>query len=416
MRYLELLILGAALFGSGCGRHVQTETEPEKPRNIIYGIDADGYTLSENRVQSGQTWGAILDEYSIGGQKVAVLDGLAREECPLRTIRQGQKYTAFLRTDSLGSHLDYMVYEKNAIDYAVFSFVGDSVSFHMGHKPVKTIRRKVSARIESSLWGAIIRENLPYSLASELEDIYQWTVDFFSINKGDEFTVIYDEQIVDTVSVGISRIYGARFLKSGKEVYAIPFRQQGKLSYWEADGTSLRKMLLKAPLKYTRISSTFSNARFHPVLHVYKAHHGVDYAAPVGTPVRAVAEGTVISMGYNGAAGNMVKIKHPAQFQSAYLHLKGYAKGLRTGKHVSQGELIGYVGSTGRSTGPHLDFRLWKSRQAINPLKVPQVPSEPVAKGDMEEFNRVKELVMAELQGEVPDSMKLSASDPVFVK
>jgi murein DD-endopeptidase MepM/ murein hydrolase activator NlpD len=185
------------------------------------------------------------------------------------------------------------------------------------------------------------------------------------------------------------------------------------LQYWEQDGGSLRKQLLKAPLKFTRISSGFSNARLHPILKVYRPHHGVDYSAPTGTPVRSVADGVVIQKGYRGAAGHMVKIKHPGNLTSGYLHLSAYAKGLNVGSRVSQGQVIGYVGSTGRSTGPHLDFRLWKGSTAINPLNVPQKPAEPIAKENMERFEKIKTRVMAELNGEVADSMKVTNLDSI---
>lgn len=256
-----------------------------------------------------------------------------------------------------------------------------------------------------------MKENLPYALASELEDIYQWTVDFFGIQAGDSFTVIYDEKFIDTLSVGVGRVWGARFTHCGKEIYAIPFKQGDKVQYWEYDGGSLRKQLLKAPLKFTRISSTFSNARFHPILKKYRPHHGVDYAAPIGTPVRSVADGTVIAKSYQGAAGNMVKIKHPGNLTSGYLHLRGYAKGLHVGKRVSQGEIIGYVGSTGRSTGPHLDFRLWKGGTPINPLKIPQKPAEPISEKNRTAFEHIRNRIVAELNGDVPDSIRVMKLD-----
>lgn len=181
------------------------------------------------------------------------------------------------------------------------------------------------------------------------------------------------------------------------------------MQYWESDGGSLRKQLLKAPLKFTRISSKFSNSRLHPVLKKYRPHHGVDYAAPVGTPVRAVADGTVTYKGYDKAAGNMLKIKHPGNLQSGYLHLRGFAKGVRVGARVTQGQVIGYVGSTGRSTGPHLDFRIWKGGKAINPLSIPQRPAEPIAKGNKARFESVRDRVIAELEGEVADSVKIKS-------
>ena len=380
----------------------------QKKENIVFGINADNYTLERKTVERGDSWSKILGEYGIGTQKVLRLDQLTKDICPLRTIRAGSHYTAFTRQDSTAVNLDYLVYEKNLVDYVVFAFVGDSVAVREGQREVEIRRKKSTAVISSSLWGAIMEAQLPYSLASEMEDIYQWTVDFFGIQEGDRFTVIYDEKFIDTLSVGIGRVWGAKFTHRGKDIYAIPFEQGGRLQYWEEDGGSLRKQLLKAPLKFTRISSKFSHARHHPVLKKYRPHHGVDYAAPMGTPVRAVADGTVTKKSYDKAAGNMLKIKHPGNLSSGYLHLRGFAKGIKVGARVSQGQVIGYVGSTGRSTGPHLDFRLWKGSTPINPLKVPQKPTEPISKDNKERFDKVKERIMAELNGEVPDSMKVT--------
>lgn len=385
----------------------------QKRENIVFGINADNYTLERKTVERGDSWSKILGEYGIGTQKVLRLDQLTKEICPLRTIRAGSHYTTFTRQDSTAVNLDYLVYEKNLVDYVVFAFVGDSVAVREGQREVEIRRQKSTAVISSSLWGAIIEAKLPYSLASEMEDIYQWTVDFFGIQMGDQFTVIYDEKFIDTLSVGIGRVWGAKFIHRGKEIYAIPFEQGGKLQYWESDGGSLRKQLLKAPLKFTRISSKFSHARFHPVLKKYRPHHGVDYAAPVGTPVRAVADGVVTKKSYDKAAGNMLKIKHPGNLTSGYLHLRGFAKGIKVGARVSQGQVIGYVGSTGRSTGPHLDFRLWKGSTPINPLNVPQKPSEPITKENKERFDKVRMRIMAELNGEVPDSMKVTNLDSI---
>lgn len=407
----------AAIATYGCkSSTAPAEEQKEAKRNIVFGIDADGYETERHKVERGDTWSRILDSYGIDGQRINRLDRLAADICPLRQIRAGNDYTTFVKGDSTARRLDYLVYEKNLTDYVVFAFVGDSVAVSAGMRDVEIRRQKRSAVIESSLWGAIIKENLPYALASELEDIYQWTVDFFGIQAGDKFTVVYDEKFIDTLSVGIGRVWGARFDHGGREIYAIPFKQGDKLSYWEYDGGSLRKQLLKAPLKFTRISSTFSNARFHPILKKYRPHHGIDYAAPVGTPVRAVADGTVTAKGCQGAAGNMVKIKHPGNLMSGYLHLRGYAKGLAVGKRVSQGEIIGYVGSTGRSTGPHLDFRLWKGGTPINPLKVPQKPAEPISKANREAFEWVRDRIVAELNGEVADSLRITQLDSIVVR
>ena len=394
---------------------VQEETVAKEPERL-YGIEIEGYTITNDTVRSGETVGGILGRRGISAVMVDRLDKASKEVFPLKNIRADNAYTVFSRheVDSLGERdvVDYVVYHRNAIDYVVFGFMGDSVTVACDSRPVTIERRYCRADINSSLWGAIMEQNLPYSLAAEFEDIYQWTVDFFGIQAGDSFAVIYDEKIVDGKSVGIGRIWGAEFNHSGKQFYAIPYAQEeGKLRYWEASGESLRKQLLKAPLKYTRISSKFSNARLHPVHKVYRPHHGVDYAAPSGTPVYSVADGVVISAGWGGGGGNTVKIKHVGNLQTGYLHLKGFAKGIKKGARVSQGQLIGYVGSTGTSTGPHLDYRIWKNGSPIDPLKVPQEPAEPILESHRARFEAVRDRVLAELRGEEVVGGKITDDD-----
>lgn len=408
-----LLLLGAAACGHDAAQESET-AEAEAPQNLLYGINADDYRTEVGEVGSGETMGGILNRYGISALAVDRLDKAASDIFPLRNIRAGHKYTAFIHEDSLyAPHLDWLAYETSMTDYVVFGFHdNDSVSIRKDCKEYTLRRTKKSAVINSSLWGAIMEQNLPYALAADLEDIYQWTVDFFGIQKGDSFTVIYDERFIDdTVSVGIGRIWGAKFTQSGKEFYAIPFRQGGKIQYWEADGGSLRKQMLKAPLKYSRISSRFTYARKHPIYKVYRPHTGVDYAAPKGTPVHAVADGVVIFKGWGGGGGNTLKIKHTGNLQTGYLHLSRFAKGISKGSRVSQGQLIGYVGSTGASTGPHLDYRIWKNGTPIDPLKVPSEPAEPISKENRPLFEYVRDRITAELNGDVKPEERITQLD-----
>ena len=379
------------------------EEQPTEPEHklVIYGIVADSLTLETGEVNAGQTMGGLLGGFGVSAQMVDRLNTASKDIFPLNKVRAGNRYTAFLEEDTAGLRtLRHLAYEKNAIDYVVFNFMADSVSVVEGAKEVTTIRERDTVTITSSLWGAIMEAGLPFELAAEMEDIYQWSIDFFSIQKGDRFTVIYDRQMVDTVNVGLGRVWGAEFVQGGKSYYAIPFKQGEKVQYWDEQGNSLRKALLKAPLKYSRISSRFTYRRLHPVHRVYRAHTGVDYAAPSGTPVVAVADGVVVFKGWGGGGGNTLKIKHAGNLQSGYLHLRGFAKGIKQGSRVSQGEVIGYVGSTGTSTGPHLDFRLWRNGTPIDPLKVPSEPSEPIKKENIVPFEYVRERIMTELRGD----------------
>lgn len=399
--FMSLMSGSCAGDGSNKDKNDDSEKIVEVEENRLFGILSDGYTTERSEIKSGETMGKILNDLGVSAVDVDRLDKASEDVFPLRKLRGGNSYTTFVKADTTAqSKLDYLVYEINNIEYVVFSFATDSISAYKGVKPTIIKRQKKSASIDSSMWGAIMDADLPYALAAEIEDIYQWSVDFFAIQKGDNFTVIYEEKFVeDTISVGVGRVWGAKFNHGGHEYYAIPFKQNDNIEYWEADGGSLRKQMLKAPLKYSRISSGFTHARLHPIYKVYRAHTGVDYAAPSGTPVHSVADGVVIFKGWGGGGGNTLKIKHPNNMTTGYLHLRGYAKGISQGTHVKQGQLIGYVGSTGASTGPHLDYRIWKGTTPINPLKIPQEPSEPISKENKRDFAYVKSLVIAELNG-----------------
>ena len=406
--YLALTLLALASTACRGERSADAESQAaEEPQHtILYGIIADNYRTESGTIAQGETLGKLLGRYGVTAATVDRLDKAAKEAFPLRQIRADRPYTVFMAQDSVGAErLDYFVYEKDLIEYVVFGFKNDSVTITQGQKDV-TVRREVrSSVIESSLWGAIMRDSLPYALAAELEEIYQWTVDFFGIQEGDNFTVIYDEKLIDATHVGIGQIWGAKFNHAGKEVYAIPFQQGDKVQYWEYNGASLRKQLLKAPLKFTRISSRFSRSRLHPVHRVYRPHLGVDYAAPSGTPVHAVADGVVSFKGWSGGGGNTLRIKHAGNLETGYLHLKGFAKGINKNTRVKQGDLIGYVGSTGTSTGPHLDYRIWKNGTNIDPLKVPQEPAEPIAEKNKAEFEAIRDRIVAELNGTATPDM-----------
>lgn len=398
------------------GQKVALPDEPVEDVPTLYGIEYGDLVLDEGTIEQGQTISNIFQKY---GVSMAMVDRTARAAdsvFSLRNIRAGKNYTAFLTPDST-ARLKHFVYEHNVTDFVVISYHdGDSVSVCKNQKEVTTHRRTGEGTITSSLWNAMIDGGMSPALAMDLSDMYAWTIDFFGLQEGDSFRVLYDERFVDTVSIGNGRIWGAIFTHSGKEYYAIPFKQGDKITYWDENGNSLRKGFLKAPLKFSRISSKFSNSRLHPVLKIRRPHHGVDYAAPMGTPVHAVADGTVTYKGWGGGGGNTVKIKHAGDYMTGYLHLSKYAAGINVGSRVSQGDLIGYVGSTGTSTGPHLDYRVWKNGKAIDPLKVTAEPAEPIKPVNRAKFEFVKDRILAELQGELADSLRITQLDSLVIE
>lgn len=392
----------------GRGEVVGSETPSDQSeltidKATLYGVETEGYQVVKGKLKAGETMSNLMLRYGRNAAEVYRLERVAKETFPLRNLRAGNNITSFVATDSLGrERVEYIVYECDPINYVVYQMTSDTLAVYRDKKEFRTERKIANATINASLWGAIIESGMPYSVGAELEGVYQWSVDFFGVRKGDSFTVIYDEIFVDSISVGMGHIKGAKFTQNKTDHYAIPYEQDGRLEFWEQDGSSLRKQMLKAPLKYSRISSTFSNARLHPVLKVYKPHHGVDYAAPIGTPVHSVADGVVTYRANSGAGGYMVKIKHPNSIVTGYLHLSRFAKGLAVGSKVKQGDLIGYVGSTGISTGPHLDYRVWSGGKPINPLTIPQRAVKPINKENRADFEMTCSRVVRELNGEPP--------------
>ena len=341
-------------------------------------LPIDSFRIDTCVVKSGETLGGMLNRLGATRQQVASLTLMPRSEFDVRTIRPGKTYYALYQTDTIGiEHLCYYVYKSNIRETIVLHLT-DSIHIERFEKPITCQNRSAEVVIETSLWNAMVEKDLPPELAIELSDIYAWTIDFFGLQKGDSIRVYYEEQYVDNERIGIGRVYAADFYHARRWQEAFWFEEGNIHNYFDAEGNSLRKAFLKAPLNYKRISSKFTHARKHPIYKVYRPHTGVDYAAPAGTPVVSIGDGVVTMKQYKGGGGNTVKIKHNSTYTTAYLHLSKYAKGLAVGKRVKQGDVIGYVGSTGASTGPHLDFRVWKNGTPIDPLKMVSPPAEPI--------------------------------------
>lgn len=365
--------------------------EEEDPATYFLSIRTDTLHMEEGRVKNGANLSSILSSYGIS---MATIDKTARISRPVFDVRRlvsGHQYIALCTQDSL-PRLKYFLYRENMTDYVIFDYA-DSIRVYREQKEITCRQQSCQGVIESSLWQTLHDNGNNIELSFSLSDIYAWQIDFFAIQAGDYFKVIYDEYFVDdTVSVGIGDIHVAQFNHFGKDYFAIPFSQDGFKDYFDDKGMNLRRAFLKAPLKYSRISSKFSHGRMHPILRIRRPHHGVDYAAPTGTPVMSIGAGVVTKKAYQkNGGGNYVTIKHNGTYTTTYMHLHGFAKGLEVGKKVSQGEVIGYVGSTGLSSGPHLDFRVYMNGQAIDPLKMESPPSVPLKECHRDSFMLIKD-------------------------
>ena len=359
---------------------IQPDTVLPQPQ-LLYGIPIDSFRVEVKKVRQNETFSDIFSQNNIRASLLDSLVALSDTVFDMRKIQVGHAYTIY-RKDSI---VKALVYEITPLDYYRI-FFGDSLRVNRFEiqKRMDTVIAK--GEIKSSLWNATVEANISPQIAIELSEVYAWSIDFFGLQKGDKFVVKYQRIFADTTYLGIGKIIDALFLHEGVSYYAFYYRQDSAWAYFDEKGNSLQKQFLKAPLRYSRISSRFSNHRYHPVLKIYRPHHGVDYAAPTGTPVHSIGDGKVIKKGYDRGGGNFVKIKHNSVYTTTYMHLSRFAKGLKVGKHVTQGELIGYVGQTGLATGPHLDFRVYRNGQAINPLKLKSPPTKPIKNTEREAY------------------------------
>jgi len=371
-----------------------TEFEPVIIRE--YGIPVDSFIITSGKVERNQTLSGILANYHVPARKIDRVAARSRGIFDLRKIRAGKPYKVYCAKDSLQT-VRYFVYEHTPVNY-LFIELNDTIIIRNENKEISIRIQTGSGQITSSLWNAMIDRDLQPMLAFELSEIFAWSIDFFGLHAGDAFKIIYDEHYTDSAYVGLGRIHAAWFSHAGADFYAIPFMQDSVESYFDEEGNSLRKAFLKAPLRFSRISSRYSHSRMHPILKIRRPHLGVDYAAPAGTPVYAIGDGEIIKAAYNKSSGHMVRIKHNSVYSTAYLHLSRYGKGIAPGTYVKQGDLIGYVGSTGLSTGPHLDFRFYKNGYAVDPLKVEAPPVEPVKENNLAVYDSVKADVIKRLE------------------
>lgn len=365
---------------------------------LKYGLPIEQYYVRYDTLRPRQTLAEVLFSFGFTAQQIHTLVQCPDSIFDARRLRPGQACALLCAKDSAATPR-YFVYEESVKEYVVFDLL-DNYTAVRGKNPAEWRNAEVAGVVNSSLWVAMQESNASPQLAVLLSHIFGWSIDFFGIQKGDEFRLIYSQEYVEEKPLNNFRIEAASFRASDSTVYAIPFVQDGEELFYNADGNSLEGAFLKAPLDYYRISSRFSNSRFHPVLKRYRAHHGVDYAAPKGTPVYAVGSGKVIAKAYQaGGGGNYVKIRHNSTYVTTYMHLSRFAKGLKVGDAVKQKQVIGYVGSTGISTGPHLDFRVHENGKPINPLTIKSQPKKPISEANKPAFNVVCDSLVRRLKG-----------------
>ncbi len=388
-----LFLIGVSVFFVSCkddkpeepNNYTILKTEVEQSINMKYGVNLEDYIIQTDSVRKNDYLSTILEKYGVSYQVVDQIAKNYKEVFDIRKIRPNRPYHVLFEKNQKDS-AKYFVYENSEENYVFFA-LRDSIYVHKGSHPITYKVKEASGVINSSLSMTMQNENLPVALALELSDIYAWTIDFYRLQKGDFFKVIYEEKYIEDQPIGLGKIIAADFNHGGEDFYSYLFTNDSVPSYFDEHGGSLKKSFLKSPLKFSRISSRYSKRRFHPVLKRFKSHLGTDYAAPTGTPILAVGDGTVIESRYKRNNGNYVKIRHNSTYTTQYLHMS--KRLVKVGQVVRQGQTIGLVGSTGLATGPHVCFRFWKNGAQVNHLKEKFPPSTPVKPENMEEYKAV---------------------------
>lgn len=340
-------------------------------------------TLPEHSViltlEDGDTLDAVLASGGLDRRETALLTQEFSKSIDLRRLRPGNLLRFHYDTAGKVDSVEMKLTGWGEVD----ALRGDQGFTVTPHPAVpREVVTSVAANIDSSLYEALRAAGESPQLVQQLIDVFQWDIDFFALQKGDSFSLVVKKKFSGSDAVGYGPILAARFNHDGDSYEA--FRHEspdGRGGYYSSTGTPLRKQFLRAPLQFTRITSTFSNHRFHPILHYFRPHHGVDYGAPVGTPVMTTADGVVVECGYKRGEGNYVKIRHTSRIETSYLHLSRFGKTIHRGSKVTQGDVIGYVGQTGLATGPHLDYRVSDNGTWLDPLKLKSITPDPL-RGD----------------------------------
>ncbi len=381
------------------GSFLKSLSSTVKPTEELGPLYQSGNGPSEMIIQRGETFYDALAAQDVGHEDIMTLVQACKSFRNLRNVRIGEVFRLEVREDG---GLEALGFDLDEESYVTFVRDGDSYERVDGTYPVQYHLKAICGTIENSLYASLQKLHAPLALAPKMNDILGWDLDFNrDLRKGDTFRILYEEVHKEGEVVRTGSILGVEIINRGKARQAFQFTTaDGRTHYYNAEGLNLQKQLSRAPLQYSRVSSKFSYRRFHPVLKKWMPHLGVDYAAPLGTPVRAGGDGVVVACTSKKGNGRYIQIRHTnAEYETYYLHLSRYAKGIRKGSKVDQGQLIGYVGATGYATGPHLDYRVKRNGKFVNPRSLKLPAAAPVDAGLMKSFQSQTKVYLSVLEG-----------------
>lgn len=355
--------------------HVNVElTDSIPPPSLLFGINIDTFEVVQSEIKKNEFLANLLLPYGVDYTRIDQIAKKSKEVFDVRKLAVGKKYTLLTQKDETQT-AQYFIYQPNAIDYVVYD-LRDSIKITKHQKEVTIQERTVGGTINSSLYLSLQEANTSPYLAVKMSEIFAWSIDFYRIQKGDWFKVVYEERFVDGESIGVGKINAAEFNHFKDSHYAFNYEVEERESFYDEKANSLRKAFLKSPLKFSRLSSRYTMRRFHPVQKRWKAHLGTDYAAPTGTPIMATGDGTITKSSYGKGNGKYVKIRHNSVYETQYLHMS--KRNVKVGQRVKQGDIIGYVGSTGLATGPHVCYRFWKNGKQVDHLREKFPSAKPI--------------------------------------
>jgi len=380
---------------TACNEEIVEEVEPEVEE---YGIVANSYNVLKKEVGKNEFLGEILQHHNVPFSLINAAAN-SKEIFDVRKFRSGNNYAVFTAKNDTNNKADYFVYEPNKESYIIYDFTTDSLQIQKIEREKSYITQAITGVVTSSLYESIVNTGYSPELAVELANIFEWSIDFYKIQNNDRFKVIFEQKYIEDEPAGISKIFAANFMHHGNDFYAFEFHKDSlhQGGYYDENGGSQKKAFLQTPLKFGRLTSRYTLRRFHPVQKRYKAHLGTDYAAPRGTPIRATGDGVVIAQAYGKYNGRYVKIRHNKTYTTQYLHMNGFAKGVKKGSKVTQGQTIGYVGSTGLATGPHVCYRFWKNNKQVDSRKEVNPPAEPLTGDALKRFYVVRDNFMEQM-------------------
>lgn len=393
-----ILIVSCVLSCKKSEKEIVTKSVKAVAEKSDFGFNFSDFNVVQDTIKKGDTFGTILNKQNIGNRRIFEIVQSVKDTFNVRSIRPNKAYT-ILRTKDKTNKVQAFIYQPDALSYYVFDFRDSAVVAYKKTRPVTIKRRTIGGVLKGSLSETLGNLGVEAALASRITKIYSWSIDFFKLKKGDRFALTFTERFInDSVYDGVEDLEASFFEYKGKIIYAFPFAQDpssGKIEYYDEEGKTLKNFFLKTPIKFSRLTSRFSMNRFHPVQKRWKAHKGTDYAAPTGTPISTTASGVVEKTGYTAGNGNYVKVKHNATYSTQYLHMSKIL--VRRGQRVSQGDIIGRVGSTGLATGPHVCYRFWKNGVQVDALRLNLPSGEPMVGKNKERFLKKIEPLKFEL-------------------